>query len=162
MHQSFVIKSSSRRYIWLKTGRVTKHSPLEFCHKWKSCDAHDCYISLVTEQSSVSLNISVYLHFVCKCYTIKIAQHWPILKKFLKQCSFEDWMVTNGYDSYLPKNYCSTESTFLNVSCHTDHIFRIEGVKLAINEQNLTIIDHTNNFAPGNPSEHCQIKLFFG
>ena len=67
LHQSFAIKSSSRRYIWLKTGRVTKHSPLEFCHKWKSCDAHDCYISLVTEHSSVSLNISVYLNFACKC-----------------------------------------------------------------------------------------------
>ena len=68
----------------------------------------------------------------------------------------------DGYDSYLPKNSCSTESTFLKVSSHTDHILRIEGVKLAKNEQNLTIIDHTNTFAPGNPSEHCQIKLFFG
>ena len=44
---------------------------------------------------------------------------------------------------------------------HADLIFRSEDVKVAKNEQKLTIIDHTNNFAPRNLSKHCQIKFFF-
>lgn len=44
---------------------------------------------------------------------------------------------------------------------HADLIFRSEDVKVAKNEQKLTIIDHTNTFAPRNLSKYCQIKFFF-